>query len=31
VLCELNPEYVDLAERRIAQAIFGAAAFGEAA
>lgn len=31
VLCELNPEYVDMAERRIATAIFGAAAFGEVA
>jgi len=31
VLCELNPEYVDIAERRIATAVFGPVAFGEAA
>ena len=31
VLCELNPAYVDIAERRIATAVFGPAAFGEAA
>lgn len=31
VLCELNPAYVDIAERRIATAVFGPCAFGEAA
>jgi DNA modification methylase len=31
VLCELNPAYVDLAERRIATAVFGPCAFGGAA
>lgn len=31
VLCELNPAYVGIAERRIATAVFGAAAFGVAA
>ena len=30
VLCEINPEYVDIAERRIATAVFGPCAFGEA-
>lgn len=28
VLCELNPAYVDIAERRVATAVFGPAAFG---
>lgn len=31
VLCELNPAYADLAERRIATARFGSIAFGDAA
>ena len=30
-MCELNPEYADMAERRIATAVFGPLAFGGAA